>query len=248
VTSAPRIGLFGRGRLGAAIAARAGDRLAWQVTRETPPRDRVDAAIEASSGAVVAERLAWALETGTPLVIGSTGWSIPDLPARVGDRIGVVTAPNFSLGVALLRRFTAVLGRFCALDAARDPYVIEHHHGRKHDAPSGTAKLLAETLLASCPRKRSWALGGPLRDDQLSVAVVRAGSTYSEHRVGADAPAEVVELVHRARSAAAFADGALAAAAWIRGRRGVFTMDDVAQSVLDPLFADADTDPRGDRR
>jgi hypothetical protein len=66
---------------------------------------------------------------------------------------------------------------------------------------------------------------------------VRAGATYSEHRVGIDAPAEVLELVHTARSAAAFAQGALAAAQWIRGRKGVFTMDDVAASVLDPLFA-----------
>ena len=73
--------------------------------------------------------------------------------------------------------------------------------------------------------------------DQLSVGVVRAGSTYSEHRVGIDAPAEVLELVHTARSAVAFADGALAAAAWIAGKKGVFTMDAVAASVLDPLFA-----------
>jgi 4-hydroxy-tetrahydrodipicolinate reductase len=232
-----RVGLFGRGRLASAIARHASGAVAWQVARETPPAAPVDVAIEASSGTVVAQRLAWALETRTPLVIGSTGWDVPDLAARVGDRIGVVTAPNFSLGVALLRRLSLVLARFCARDEALDPFVVEHHQAKKHDAPSGTAKLLAATLLEGCPRKRSWAVGGPLRADQLSVAVVRAGSTYSEHRVGMDAPAEVLELVHTARSADAFADGALAAARWVRGRTGVFTMDDVARSVLDPLFA-----------
>lgn len=231
-----RIGLFGKGRLGAAIADRAGDAIAWQVTREAPPPG-ADVAIEASSGAAVAGRVAWAIETGTPLVIGSTGYELPDLAERVGDRIGVVTAPNFSLGVALLRRFTLVLARFCDLDSQRDPYVVEHHHARKHDAPSGTAKLLAETILDGCPRKTSWSLGGPLEPGELSVAAVRAGSTYSDHHVGVDAPAEVLELVHRARSAAAFADGALTAASWIHGRTGVHTMDDVARSVLDPLFA-----------
>lgn len=231
-----RIGLFGNGRLGAAIAAHLGPRLAWQVTREAPPGTPIDVAIEASSGSAVAARLDWALQRQVPLVIGSTGWQLPDLAERVGRRIGVVTAPNFSLGVALLRRLSLALARFAALDATRDPYLIEHHQAKKHDAPSGTAKLLAATLLDGCPRKQNWRLGGPLADNELSVAVLRAGSTYSEHLVGIDAPAEVIELRHTARSAAAFAAGALAAAEWIRDKQGVFTMDDVARTVLDPLF------------
>jgi 4-hydroxy-tetrahydrodipicolinate reductase len=235
-----RVGVFGRGRLGTAIASHLGDKLAWQVTREPAPATRVDAAIEASSGTSVPARLQWALATGTPLVIGSTGWDLPELARLVDNRIGVVVAPNFSLGVALLRRFALVLARFCARDEQLDPYLVEHHQQKKHDAPSGTAKLLAATLLAGCPRKRSWAVGGPLRADQLSVGVVRAGSTYSEHRVGMDAPAEVLELVHTARSATAFADGALAAAQFLQGQRGVFTMEDVASSVLDPLFTGLD--------
>ncbi len=231
-----RIGLFGKGRLGSAIAERAGDAIAWQVTRQQPPAE-ADVAIEASSGSAVADRIAWALETGTPLVIGSTGYEIPDLATRVGDRIGVVTAPNFSLGIALMRRFTLVLARFCDLDPTRDPYIVEHHHSKKHDAPSGTAKLLAETVLDGCSRKTAWSLGGPLETNELSVAAIRAGSTYSDHRVGVDTPAEVLELVHHARSAAAFADGAITAAHWIHRRTGVYAMDDVARSVLDPLFA-----------
>lgn len=234
--SSLQIGLFGTGRLGSAIAARAGGQLAWSVTRDAPPAG-ADVAIEASSGKVVPERLAWAIETGTPLVIGSTGYDVPDLAQRVGDRIGVVTAPNFSLGVALLRRFSLVLARFCDLDPDRDPYIVEHHHAAKHDAPSGTARLIAETILEGCSRKTAWSLGGPLAPHELSVAPIRAGSTYSEHRIGVDAPAEIIELVHTARSAAAFADGAIAAAHWIHNRKGVYTMDDVAQGVLDPLFA-----------
>lgn len=236
--SGPRIGLFGRGRLGSAIAAAAGGRLAWQVTREAPPAARVDVAIDAAAGAAVPSHLDWALRTGTPLVIGATAWDIPDLADRVGDRIGVVVAPNFSLAVLLLRRFATVLGRFCALDEARDPFVIEHHQAKKHDAPSGTAKHLAETLLAACPRKTGWAVGGPLQPQQLSVGVVRAGTTYSTHVLGFDHPAETFEVQHMARSPAAFAAGALAAADWIQDRKGVHGMDAVAAAVLDPLFAD----------
>lgn len=237
--TAPRIGLFGNGRLGAAIAAAAtaNHQLQWQVTRQAPPEDRVDVAIDASVGAVVPDHLGWALATGTPLVIGTTAWDIPDLEQQVGDRIGVVVAPNFSLAVALLQRMATVLGRFCALDATRDPYLIEHHQARKHDAPSGTARMLADTLLQSCPRKTGYALGGPLDPEQLSVAVVRAGTTYSTHTLGFDAPAEVLEVHHMARSPMAFAAGALAAADWIQQRKGVHSMAAVAASVLDPLFA-----------
>ncbi len=231
------IGLFGKGRLASAIAAAAGTRVLWQVTRQAPPDVRVAVAIEASSGAAVRGRVEWALRTGTPLVIGSTGWDSADLAAVVGNRIGVVVAPNFSLTVALLRRLCLVLGRFCAQDEGRDPYLLEHHHARKTDAPSGTAKLLAASLLEGCPRKRSWAMGGPLQPDQLSVGVLRAGTTYSDHVVGIDAPDEVLELRHSSRSAAAYARGALLAADWIQGRRGVHTMDKVAASALDPLFA-----------
>lgn len=232
----PAIGVFGRGRLGSVIADAAGSALVWQVGREAPPATRVDAAIDASSGAAVEARLVWALETRTPLVIGSTGWDMPDLAARVGDRIGVVVAPNFSLSVSLMRRLTTVLGRFAALDPTRDPYIVEHHHARKHDAPSGTARLLANTLLDACPRKTSWAVGGPLTPEQLAIAVIRAGTTYSTHTVGLDQPAEVLEVHHASRSAAAYAEGALTAARWVIGKTGVFPFDAVAADVLDPLF------------
>ncbi|MCW8138281.1 MAG: hypothetical protein KIT58_05180 [Planctomycetota bacterium] len=233
-----RVGVCGAGRLGGAIAAEARVQglLAWSVGRQAPPEGPVDAIVEATVADAVEARLDLALARGVPLVIGTTGWTIPDLAARVGDRTAVVVAPNFSLGVALVARLTRVLGGFAALDPQRDPYVLEHHHQRKHDAPSGTAKMLARTLLEACPRKTEWTLGGPVAPHQLSVGVVRAGSTYSSHVVGVDAPGEVIEVHHAARSAAVFAQGALAACRWVQGRRGVFTMDDVAADIIDPLF------------
>lgn len=234
-----RIGVFGKGRLGSAIAEAAGARLAWQAGRETPPEEKVDAAIEASAAAAVPARLEWALATGTSLLIGTTGWSIPDLETKVGTRIGILVAPNFSLTMALYARISLVLARFAALDGDCDPYLVEHHHARKHDAPSGTAKQLAATLLKGCPRKTEWtipAAGAPLAPHQLNVSSVRAGHTYSSHTVGLDAPGETLELVHAARSARPYAEGALRAAAWMQGRKGVFTMDDVARDLLDPLF------------
>jgi len=233
-----KIGLFGRGRLGTAIATLGGDRIAWQVGRNQAPPSSVDVAIDASMGEAAEAHVRWALETSTDLVIGTTGWSIPDLKERVGNRIGVVTAPNFSLSIALYTRLSLLMARFAALDAGRDPYIVEHHHARKKDAPSGTAKLLARVIMKGCPRKTEWTLQGPgeLKEHQLSVSSIRAGHTYSSHIVGIDAPAETLELHHASRSPMAYADGALRVSAWIHGRKGVFTMDQFSEETLDPLF------------
>ncbi len=238
--SAPiTIGIFGRGRLGSAIAEAAGDRLAWALGRHEHPPCPVDVAIHAASSEAVSVHLDWCLGHGADFLIGTTGWTLPDLPERVGERIGVVVAPNFSLTMALYARFAAILARYAALDEERDPFLLEHHHARKHDAPSGTAKQLAATLMKGCPRKTEWAIpaaGQSLMPHQLNVSSIRAGHTYSSHVVGVDSPGEVVELHHASRSARPYADGALQAAAWIRGRRGVFGMDQVARDLLDPLF------------
>jgi len=231
-----RMGLFGRGRLGAAIAAEAGGALSWQVDKGESPSAPVDVAIDASVAEAVEAHLTWALATGTNLVIGATGWELPDLEARVAGRIGVLTASNFSLTVAFMARLTLVMGRFAALDVVRDPYLLDHHHRLKTDAPSGTAKTLAAALMTGCPRKTEWTLGTPT-PHQLNIGVVRAGAEFGTHTVGLDAPAETLALTHTARSRAPFAQGALAAAEWLHGRKGLFTMDDLATDLLDPLFA-----------
>src|SRR5262249_278341 len=120
-----------------------------------------------------------------------------------------------------------------------DPYLVEHHHRHKADAPSGTARTLAAAVIAGCPRKTEWVLGPTdraIEAHQLSLGVVRAGAEFGTHTLGLDAPGETLELTHTARSRAPFAQGALAAARWLHGRKGLYTMNDVADSILDPLF------------
>ncbi len=234
-----RIGVFGKGRLGSAIADCAGADLAWCIGRAEKPSGPVDVAIDASSGAAVREHLDWCLEQKADFLIGTTGWEIPNLIELVGQRIGVINAPNFSLTVALYARLSLILARFASRDESKDPFLVEHHHARKHDAPSGTAKLLAATLMKGCPRKTEWvipAVGSDVKPHQLNVSSIRAGHTYSSHIVGVDAPGEVIELHHAARSAVPYAEGAIQAAHWIRGRKGLFMMDAVAKELLDPLF------------
>ncbi len=237
-----RIGLFGRGRLATAIAEEAqsvGHEVVWRLGRGEKPAGPVEVTIDASKAEALPEHLAWALENQTPLVIGTTGWTLPDLESRVAGRIGVLVAPNFSLGVALQRRMAFVLARFAALDAQRDLFLEERHHRLKADAPSGTAKALASALLTGNASKRGASrapLEGRMPEDQLCVAVTRAGSAFGTHTVGIDAPSELITLTHEARSRQAFAGGALAAAVWLQGRKGLFTFDQLAAETLDPLF------------
>jgi len=236
---AMKVGIFGRGRLGSAIAlevAAAGDlELVWHIDQGEAPGAGAELAFDASAAGAVPEHLDWALATGTDLVIGVTGWTLPGLGERIQQRIAVLTSPNFSLAVALMARLSQVLGRFAALDPELDPFVTDHHHRLKADAPSGTAKRLAAAVMAGCPRKTGWTLGTPAAHE-LSVSVLRAGAEFGTHTVGLDGPAEVLELTHRARSRAVFARGALLAARWVRGRKGLYTFDQVAQETLDPLF------------
>lgn len=238
-----RVGIFGRGRLAQAIqeAAAASDRVAiqWLLGSGESPPSAVDLAVDASRGDAVPGHLDWAIGTGTDLVIGATGWRLPDLASRVDERIGVLTAPNFSLGVAFMARLATVMGRYAQLDPEMDPWLLESHHRLKVDAPSGTALHLAEAFLAGCPRKTAWVLAGaagPIAPHELGLGVLRGGADPGTHVLGLDGPAETLRLEHHARNRGAFGKGAIRAALWLRGRRGCFSFDDLAAEVLDPLF------------
>lgn len=253
-----RLGIFGRGRLGQAIseavAARASGlagggeaiELAWSLGRGEAVPSAVDVAIDASSGAAVAEHLSWATETGTDLVIGATGWDRAALEPRLleatGQGIGVLVAPNFSLGVAFMRALALALGRYSALDPSSDLSVLERHHRAKLDAPSGTAKLLAEAL-AEGSRSRSQGSGfagwapSPAGPGLIPVASVRAGKEVGYHELRLESDLETIVISHGAKSRALFASGALAAALWIRGRKGLYSFDDMAEEIIAPLFA-----------
>jgi 4-hydroxy-tetrahydrodipicolinate reductase len=126
----------------------------------------------------------------------------------------MLSAPNFSVGVAVFDRVVAEAARLFGRLDGFDAHLIETHHAAKKDAPSGTAGALATTASAALGRA-------------IPVTSVRTGHVPGTHEVVFDAPFEQVRLVHEARDRRVFAEGALVAARWIVGRRGVFTMADV---------------------
>ncbi len=170
---------------------------------------------------------------GVDAVIGTTGW-YDDLP-KVREWVdegqnGVLYAPNFSLGVALVQR--ALRAMLPLLDALEDydPWIHEVHHTGKVDSPSGTALALAETVCEGLARKtriEPETQHGAIDAASLHVTSARAGHVFGEHTVAFDSAVDRIEIVHRAKDRRAFAVGAVRAAEWIRGRAGLFTLDDM---------------------
>jgi 4-hydroxy-tetrahydrodipicolinate reductase len=204
-----------------------------------------DVGIDFSGADVVTEIVRRTMSLGLPLVEGTTGWgnALADVEATVVNAEGtLIHAPNFSYAMNVLFHLVDRAARLFETTPEFEPYIWEHHHSRKTDAPSGTALRLGEILLDRLSRKDLLQIGGnagPTADNQLGVASVRAGSEPGRHRVGFDGPYETVELSHSARDRAAFASGALFVAAWVEGRRGIFTMKDVMSELM--AAAEAET-------
>ena len=178
----------------------------------------VDVAIDFSTPDSVVANAVVLAKRGISLVIGTTGWSAREAELReavANAGTGIVVAPNFSTGVVLFEALAAQAAKLFALQPDFGAFLHEAHHSAKKDAPSGTAFLLKKTMeQAGFPRP-------------IDVSSTRAGFIPGIHTVGFDGPAETVTLTHTARDRTAFARGALAAARWVHGKRGWFSMRDV---------------------
>jgi 4-hydroxy-tetrahydrodipicolinate reductase len=178
----------------------------------------VDVAIDFTTPEAVVGNLRRYAALGLNAVVGTTGWNAErDALRRLCEesRIGVVAAPNFSVGAVLFEAVAANAAASLARQAEFGAWVHEIHHDRKLDAPSGTALGL----------KAAMAAAGYARP--IDVAASRAGHIPGVHTVGFDGPSETITLSHSVRDRGTFARGALAAARWVHGKRGWFSMRDV---------------------
>ncbi len=176
-----------------------------------------------------------AAKAGKALVVGTTGHD-PAAKERIlalGSEIPLVFSPNYSVGVNTLFYLTRKAAQI--LGPGFDQEVIEMHHRFKKDAPSGTARRLAEILCEVKGRPydelvrdgRSGEPGERTRDE-IGVHALRGGDVVGDHTVVFATQGERVELTHKASSRDTFAGGALRAAAWLKDRKpGVYTMFDV---------------------
>ncbi len=196
---------------------------------------KADAAIDFSSpesSGQMLSRCAWAR---TPLVIGTTGLGLKFKASimRAAKKIPVLCSPNMSIGA----NFMFELSRIAAtkLKEGYDIEIVEAHHRLKKDAPSGTARKLAEVIadqkgwkLARVGRYGREGLVGERPAEEIGIHAVRAGDIIGEHTVLFAGPGETIEITHRALSRDAFARGALVAALFLsKKQKGIFQMSDV---------------------
>ena len=192
-----------------------------------------EAAIEFTVPEAAVSNLMKLAECGIDTVSGTTGWfdRLPEVEQCVKDAgIGLIYAPNFSLGVQLFFRLAQFAGRLADGLDEYDVHISESHHRHKLDHPSGTAAKLAEILLDELTNKQRWELGtgeGAIDPAVLQVTSVRAGEIPGEHAVALEGPDDRIEVRHEARGRTGLARGAVTAAEWVQGRKGIFTLDDM---------------------
>jgi 4-hydroxy-tetrahydrodipicolinate reductase len=236
-----KIGLFGYGKMGKTIEGIAQQQgsaeIVWKIDEfnraefDDARLRTADVAIEFTRPEAAFDNVMSCLRAGVPVVSGTTGWldHLPEAQAFCQKQGGALLwASNFSIGVNL---FFAVNRYVAALMDKRPEYaaaLTETHHIHKLDAPSGTALTLALDLIEQTTRHTAWKLAPePAGAGELPVTALREGEVPGTHTVAWHSAADSITLTHTAHSRAGFASGALLAARWLAGRKGVFSMNDV---------------------
>jgi 4-hydroxy-tetrahydrodipicolinate reductase len=192
--------------------------------RNSPSKDSaaVDVAFEFTTPASAEGLVVSLLSRKTPVVSGTTGWDIaPAVRFAREQKVPFLHSPNFSVGVAVMQRLAAQAAALLSPFPEFEPGIVERHHSKKLDSPSGTAKLLAAAVAS--------ASGGRA----VPVASLRQGGQPGEHILFFEGESESLEIVHRARSRAIFAAGAVAAAEWLlaSGRTGPVAFEEFLDAV-----------------
>jgi 4-hydroxy-tetrahydrodipicolinate reductase len=241
-----KIALFGYGRMGHEIERMAREMGHAVVATFDPKAPGVTAAhataellkdadvcVEFSLAEAVLANLEAACGAGKPVVIGTTAWesSLPRARQMVESAgTGMIHGPNFAIGVQTLFHVVAECARTLDKLTDCDASVFETHHRGKADSPSGTAKRLARVLIDNLRAKDTMVAGDlqrAIKPNELHVASQRLGVDPGTHVVTFDLGDETVTIKHAARSRAIFARGALKAAEWIIGRKGVYEFTDM---------------------
>lgn len=177
--------------------------------------------------------LAYAVKNHLPVVLATTGYT-PEQEQEVDQaarQIPVFRSANMSVGVALLRHLCQEAAK--VLGEAFDVEIVEAHHNRKVDAPSGTALLLFDAIKDAYNEPRYAQLGRGGRNckrqhNEIGIHALRGGTVTGEHEVCFFGPAERIRLSHSAEDRSVFASGALKAAAYLQGKApGRYTMEDL---------------------
>lgn len=191
---------------------------------------KADVAIEFTGPDSAFENVMKCIEFGVPVVSGSTGWNhkIEEAKNFCNQQNGsFLHTSNFSIGVNIFFEVNRLLAQLMALHPEYEVTMKEIHHTQKKDAPSGTAVSLAEQILAHLPRKKSWTNNETSHPEKISIISERTDPAAGTHQVKYSSEVDSIEIIHTAHSRKGFALGAVMAAEFIAGKKGIFSMKDV---------------------
>lgn len=191
-----------------------------------------DVAIEFSTPDAAANNLLLCLEAGVPVVCGTTGWlhRFEEVRQKCVQTSGaLVYASNFSIGVNLFFELNRLLAQYMRPYPQYRAQIEETHHVQKKDSPSGTAVTLAEAVVCESLNLQTWVNHASNKPDELPVISHRIEDVKGTHTVCYQSEIDSIEITHTAHSRLGFAQGAVMAAGWVLGKKGIFTMRDVLQ-------------------
>jgi 4-hydroxy-tetrahydrodipicolinate reductase len=234
-----KIAIIGYGKMGMAIEQQAinrGHTIDLKITIDNTEdfnsenlKD-IDVAIEFTAPHVAVGNIKKLADHNVPAVVGTTAWldHLPEIKNYIADKNGsLIYASNFSLGVNLFFMLNEYAAKLLEPYDAYKADMVEIHHTAKLDAPSGTAITLAEGLMANNNRYSSWVNNTTDQDSVLPILSERINPAPGTHIVNYKSGIDTITLSHEAHSRDGFALGAVIAAEWIVGKKGVYTMRDL---------------------
>lgn len=229
-----KIALFGYGKMGKVIdkiAKNRGHQIIYRIDENSINYDlkKVDVAIDFSTPKAAFSNINMALENSIPIISGTTGWldNYNKAVKLCNEKNGAfLYASNFSLGVNI---FFEINRRLAKIMSNHPEYVIkmkEIHHIEKIDAPSGTAITLAESIIKETDYQK-WSLNKDFKENEISIEAQRLSDKTGTHEVIYKSDIDEIKIKHVAVNREGFGLGAVIAAEWLIGKKGVFSMKDV---------------------
>lgn len=229
-----KIALLGYGKMGQVIeriALERGHEIVLKKSRNTSFKglENADVAIDFSIPNAALDNISTCFENQIPVISGTTGWleHYSKMVQLCEDKQGAfIYASNFSLGVNIFFELNTYLAKIMSQFNQYSTSIEEIHHTQKLDAPSGTAITLAESIINNSDYS-SWALNEAKNPDELIIKAERIPNVPGTHTITYESIVDTIEIKHEAHNREGFALGAVIAAEWIVGKKGVFSMKDV---------------------
>jgi 4-hydroxy-tetrahydrodipicolinate reductase len=229
-----KIALFGYGKMGKVIekiAKNRGHKIIYKIDENSINYDlkKVDVAIDFSTPKAAFSNINMALENSIPIISGTTGWldNYNKAVKLCNEKNGAfLYASNFSLGVNI---FFEINRQLAKIMNNHPEYLIkmkEIHHIEKIDAPSGTAITLAESIIKETDYQK-WSLNKDFKENEISIEAQRLSDKTGTHEVIYKSDIDEIKIKHAAVNREGFGLGAVVAAEWLVGKKGVFSMKDV---------------------